>query len=78
MERELGSVDFVGEEWNKHECALANVWGIGLLSVRQYCRADPFGWRSVVALLSLWEHTGMERCETLGMKHIQTCSDSKI
>ena len=43
---------FCGEEWSKHECALTNEWGLGLLPVRQDSRADPFGWRSMVALLS--------------------------
>ena len=36
--------------------------------------ADHFGWWSMVALLSQWEHTGMERLQmngTLGMKHVE-------
>ena len=30
---------------------------------RQDYGADPFEWRSMVALLSLWKHTGMERLQ---------------
>ena len=48
---------------------LANEWGLRLLSVHQDSRVDPFGWQSMVDLLGLCEHTGMERCETLGIKH---------
>ena len=36
---------------------------------------NHFGWRSIVALLSLWEHTGTERLQvngTLGIKHDET------
>ena len=47
---------FCGEEWSKHEFALANERGLGLLSVSQDSRADPLGWRSMVALLIPWEH----------------------
>ena len=32
----------------------------------------------MVALLSQWEHTGMGRCKTLGMKHIQTFKLKKM
>ena len=34
---------------------------VRLLFVDQDSSVEPFGWRSMVALLSLWEHTGMER-----------------
>ena len=47
--------EFCGDEWSKHECVLANEWGLGLLSVHQDSGADPFGWWSMVALLSPWE-----------------------
>ena len=57
---------------------LATEWGLGLLSVHQDSGAGPFGWWPMIALLGLWGHAGMERCETLGIKHIQTCSNSKI
>ena len=56
MEPELGSVDFVKKGG---KCVLANERGLGLLLVRQDSRADPFGWWSMVALLSLWGHTGI-------------------
>ena len=52
MEPELGSVDFVKKGG---KCVLANERGLGWLLVRQDSRADPFGWWSMVALLSLWE-----------------------
>ena len=60
-----------------------NVWcqtngGLGLFSVRQDSKADPFRWQSMVALLGLWVLAGMERCETLGIKHMQTCSISRM
>ena len=48
---------------------LANEWGLGLLSVCQDSKADTFGWQSMVVLLSLWEHTRKERCETLEMTY---------
>ena len=64
MEAELGSVDFVGKsETNMNVCCQTN-GDLGWPSVRQDSRADPFGWRSMVALLSLWEYIGMERYET--------------
>ena len=47
---------FCGEEWSKYEYALADNWGLGLLSVRQESRADPFRWLSMVALMSPLEH----------------------
>ena len=68
----------MGEEWDRHECVLSNEWGLGLLSVRNDSKADSFVWRSMVALLGLWGHAGMERCETLGIKHIKACSNSKM
>ena len=49
MKSELSSV---------HLCVLANKWGLGLLSVHQDSRADPFGSWSMVALLGLREHAG--------------------
>ena len=52
--------------------------GLGLFFVRQDSKADPFRWQSMVALLGLWGHAGMERCETLGIKHMQTCSISRM
>ena len=44
--------------------------GARLLSVSQDSGADPLGWQSRVALLSLWGHAGMKRCETLGIKSV--------
>ena len=58
------------------ECLLANKWGLGLLSVRRDGEADPLGWWYMVTLLGLWGHAGIERRETLGIKHIYTCSNS--
>ena len=74
MKPELGSVDLV--EKSETECVLANKWGLGLLSVRQDGEADPLGCWSVVTLLGLWGNAGIERRETLRIKHIQTCSNS--
>ena len=42
---------------------LTNEWELRLLFVFQDSRDDPFGWWSLVMLLSLWEHTGMENVE---------------
>ena len=63
---------------NRHECVLPNEYGLGLLSLHQDSKADPFEWHSMVVLLGLCGHAGMERFETLGIKHITTCSNSKM
>ena len=68
MKSELGTVDLVGK--SETECVLANRCGLGLLSVRQDGGADLFGWWSMVTLLCLWGHAGMERREILGIKHL--------
>ena len=68
MKPELGSIDLVGKSGT--ECVLGNKWGLGLLYVRQDCGADPLGWWSMVTLLGQWGHTGMEKREMLGIKHI--------
>ena len=60
MEPELSSVDFLGEEWNKH-CGSLNKWEHWIVFVHQDSKADCFRWQSMVTLLSSWEHTGMER-----------------
>ena len=73
-----GQCGFSGEEWNRLEYVLPNEWGLGLISIRQDSKADLFRWQSMVTLLGLWEHAGMERCETLGIKHIKTCSNSEM
>ena len=73
-----GQCGFKGEEWDRHECVLPNEWRLGLLSVRQDSKADLFGWQSMVSLLGLWGQAGMERCEKLEIKHIKTCSNSKM
>ena len=52
------------------ECVLANKWWLGLLSVRQDDGVDTLGWWSMVTLLGVWGHAGMEKRETLGKKHI--------
>ena len=55
-----------------------------LLFAHQDSRVDPFGWQSMVALLSLWEHAGMERLqmnvasEWNIFRHIKTTNQSKI
>ena len=66
MQPELGNVEFVGRVEQTQLCVgvLANERGLGLVSVHQDSRADRFWWQSMVALLSLWEHTGMERYKT--------------
>ena len=57
MESKLGSVDFVGKSGtNMNVCKQVeqtNEWRVR--------RLDPFGWQSMVNLLSLWERTGTER-----------------
>ena len=63
MKPELGSVDLVGK--SGAECVLANKQGLGLFSVRQDGGTDPFGQWSMVSLLGLWDHVGMDRHETL-------------
>ena len=37
--------------------------GVWIPLARQDNGANPFGWQSMVALLNLWEHTGMERLQ---------------
>ena len=77
MKPALGSVDLVGKSGTDINVRCQTNGGLGLFSVSQDTKADPFGWQSMVALLGLWVFTGMERCETFGIKHIQTCSISR-
>ena len=77
MEPELGSVDFVGKSrTKKNVCSQTN----GNLDCSQDSRADPFGWQSMVALLSLWKHWHGKIANepNMGMKHIRTYSNSEI
>ena len=61
MKPELGSLDLVGKSGT--ECVLANKKELmmGLIL---------YGLCSMVTLLGLWGHAGVERRETLGIKHI--------
>ena len=43
-------------EWDRHECVLANKWGLGFLSVNQDGGADPFWWGcSAGAIVVRWD-----------------------
>ena len=74
MKSELGSMDL--KEMCGTDCMLVNKWGLGLLSVHQDDGADPFVWWSMVNLLGLWGHAGMERHEKYSeqntCRHVQT------
>ena len=42
----------------RYEGVSRNEWRLRLLFAGEDSRANPFAWQSMVALLSLWEHTG--------------------
>ena len=66
MKPELGSIDLVGKSGT--ECVLANKKGCSLYV--KMVGLILYGLCSMVTLLGLWGHAGVERRETLGIKHI--------
>ena len=78
MKPELDSVDLVGKSGTDINVGCQTNGRLCLVSVRQGSKADPFGWQTMVSLLGLWGYAGIERCETLGIKHIKTCTISRM
>ena len=68
MKPELGSIDLVGK--SRTECVLANKKAYGCSLYVKMVGLIFYGLCSMVTLLGLRGHAGVERRETLGINHI--------